>query len=314
MATDASGRQVKLLKLRASQLVKAENGHELCQEQIQLSINYLYWFGYLAWVVAKNVSYDDVLKAIEKFKKWFGIKGEKGLGPKTLKAMTYPRCGCPDIVDEENHRHKQFMRLQSASKEQMPKWTKCGLTYYIESYVSAKDLSKTAQDQIIAQAWKEWCNVCGLRVERAKTAKKADIIIGGGKGKDQDFDGPAGILAWAYMPDGEDTQLTMRFDLDETWISDKRDRGVLMLNVAGHEFGHLLGLTHSKRMQALMAPFYNESVATPQPDDDITRIQALYGPATGKQAITEPSGKKFVLHCSDLEIEGHMLVPIHLPN
>ena len=61
-----------------------------------------------------------------------------------------------------------------------------------------------------------------------------------------------------------------------------------MLNVACHEFGHLLGLTHSKKPGALMAPYYNPFIATPQQDDDIVRVQKLYGPNQKSAMMRKP--------------------------
>jgi hypothetical protein len=87
------------------------------------------------------------------------------------------------------------------------------------------------------------------------------------------------------MPDGSDQQLLMKFDLDETWIENANQRGILLENVACHEFGHLLGLTHSQVQGALMAPYYNAAISTPQQNDDIPRILARYGPATAQPPV-----------------------------
>ena len=54
--------------------------------------------------------------------------------------------------------------------------------------------------------------------------------------------------------------------------------GTNLLQTAAHEFGHSLGLSHSKQYRALMAPFYRgyqTSVTLDQ--DDIVGVQRLYG-------------------------------------
>lgn len=53
------------------------------------------------------------------------------------------------------------------------------------------------------------------------------------------------------------------------------------MQVAAHEFGHSLGLSHSDVRTALMAPFYRGYNKAFQLDqDDIQGIQALYGHKT----------------------------------
>ncbi|XP_048518549.1 matrix metalloproteinase-14 isoform X2 [Dendroctonus ponderosae] len=77
------------------------------------------------------------------------------------------------------------------------------------------------------------------------------------------------------------------FDASESW-SINSYRGTNLFQVAAHEFGHSLGLSHSDVRSALMAPFYRGyDPAFSLDQDDVSGIQALYGKKTTKSA---PSG------------------------
>jgi matrix metalloproteinase-14 (membrane-inserted) len=62
-----------------------------------------------------------------------------------------------------------------------------------------------------------------------------------------------------------------------------RFSGTNLFQVAAHEFGHSLGLSHSDVKTALMAPFYRGYEPHFELDmDDIQGIQALYGKKSNK--------------------------------
>lgn len=240
----------------------------------QQAKDYLDHFGYLAGnVLAGPVDEKQAVarfgEALIKLQSTAGVPASGQLDSATLGVMLRRRCGCLDVAREV---------LEA-------KWRKGTLTYQVQDYVNR--LSHSDQDNIIEAAWASWRAVADRNITRIGVGTP-DIVISVGQGRGMNFDGPSGTLAWAYLPGGDDGQLLMRFDIDETWIADPAAQGILMLNVASHEFGHLLGLDHSRVSSALMAPFYNPKINKPQQNDDIPRIQALYGPATGTPPPPSP--------------------------
>jgi len=263
-------------KKEVVRLLKKASGGKQSPERLQFATGYLAFFGYLGIELLSNVTSEDIEKGVKAFQKWWGLKADGIVGEKTLRAMEIPRCGCPDKQDADNPEQSGYNNMQALVQENRAKWNKTGLKYTVQGYVGGK-IPKAKQKEIIRRAWGAWNNVCGIHVEEVSNVKDADIVIKGGQGPEHQFDGRGGTLAWAYLPDGNDTRLTMKFDLAETWVNSHKERGILMYNVAVHEFGHLLGLTHSKVSSAVMAPFYNPMVSKPQAKDDISRIQKLYG-------------------------------------
>lgn len=252
----------------------------------------------------ETMTNDRFVKYIKQFQKQVGIKANGILTESVVKLMAHlPRCGVNDI------------KTRGVSK-----WGLKTVTYFIEKYVNG--ISKADQDNIIDMAWRSWMQYADIKLVRTTNRGNANIIISTGRGAKDQFDGPSNTLAWAYLPSNNNYkgQLLMRFDLDETWITNASDRGILLLNVAAHEFGHLLGLDHSQLSKALMAPFYSASISKPQQNDDVKRIQALYGIATdfggGGTTPTQPTDDllNIQLKCksSDLLINGKKIVDFAL--
>lgn len=240
---------------------------DLDLEKIVKVVKYLHKYGYLLQIpreqaveqILTNITLKDIIDAIQKFQEFVGINiGE--LDAKTMRLMDAPRCAMPDIME---------------ARREAAKWNKNQLLYFVESYVD--DLPTETSKTIMADAWNEWEKVANIKVDQTTSRNKANIICSVGTGRNDNFDGPNGTLAWAYLPDGRDSQLLMKFDLSETWTENSTQRGILLKNVACHEFGHLLGLEHSRVQSALMAPYYAPGISKPQNNDDVSRIQKLYG-------------------------------------
>ncbi|XP_038548361.1 collagenase 3-like [Micropterus salmoides] len=210
-----------------------------------------------------NSSFSQDLRAMQAF---FGLEVTGVLNNKTIEVMKAPRCGVTDIS-----RYGHFPGK--------PKWEKRLITYRITQYTP--DLTQNQVDKTIAQAFQLYSDVIPLDFKQVYSGT-ADIMIlfkGGYHGDFYPFDGAGGVLAHANSPgqgEGGDTH----FDDDETWTLTQR--GVNLLLVAAHEFGHALGLDHSRDRRALMYPTYKyvDTNGYRLPDDDRRGVQTLYGSRT----------------------------------
>jgi len=229
--------------------------------------------------------------AIRKFQRETRLLRVDGIcGPKTTRAMLAPRCGCaPSLL-------RKIGRLTA-------KWNRFDLTYAIDKFVG--DLPESDQRDIFRAAWDEWEAVCRVHVSRIDSVADANIVVSAARGAQFGFDGPGRTLAWAYLPDGNDQQLWMSFDLDELWTRRDSSGGIRLLNVAAHEFGHLLGLGHYSDQGALMSAFYDPEIGKPQVTFDIPQAQERYGepelPPLQELTIKVTGGS--------VEVDGYDLVP-----
>uniref|UniRef100_A0A914GVH9 Helicase ATP-binding domain-containing protein n=1 Tax=Globodera rostochiensis TaxID=31243 RepID=A0A914GVH9_GLORO len=220
---------------------------------------------------------EDILqKAIKTFQSFAHLPETGKLDIKTKKKMAQPRCGMQDAQ----------MILGSGGG---PKWNKNLVTFKVHNF--SPQLPQSRIRDAIKRAYDTWAQV--IPVSFQETQGQADINVqfaARSHGDPWPFDGRSGVLAHATMP----TDGKLHFDEDERWALGPEDARKIangytdLFPVAVHEIGHTLGLEHSKVENAIMAPFYQESVdesgnyipQTLKPDD-IKRIQAIYGSGRG---------------------------------
>ncbi|KFP26346.1 Stromelysin-1 [Colius striatus] len=240
------------------------------EEAVQIIQKYLEnYYGFkkdrdsLIW--KNNGPMTQKLKEMQEF---FGLEVTGKLDPGTLDLVQKRRCGFPDVAG-----------FSTFAGE--PKWTKQVLTYRILNYTP--DLHPADVNAAIKKAFSVWSTVTPLKFIK-RDRGDADIMISfAAKGHNDfmPFDGPGGSVAHAYAP-GKDFGGDAHFDEDETWT--KSTEGMNLFYVAAHEFGHSLGLFHSKDPNALMYPVYRkfDPSVFPLHQDDINGIRYLYDPTESK--------------------------------
>ncbi|XP_062887323.1 stromelysin-3 isoform X2 [Mobula hypostoma] len=191
------------------------------------------------------------------------------------------RCGVPDPPPVKSGRS---WRGDATRKRRFVisggRWKKTDLTYKIVRF--PWQLSQVKVRHTIAEAVRVWSDVTPLTFTEVQDAH-ADIIIDFTRywhGDNLPFDGPGGVLAHAFYPQTPQ-QGDIHFDYEELWTTDN-DRGIDLLHVAAHEFGHVLGLQHSQVPKSLMAPFYTFRYPLRLAEDDRQGIQYLYGQSRHK--------------------------------
>ncbi|KAI2646257.1 hypothetical protein H4Q32_027939 [Labeo rohita] len=186
---------------------------------------------------------------LKEMQQFFGLKITGKLDDNTLEVMQKPRCGVPDVA--------AYSTFQGDYK-----WKKQDLTYRIENYTP--DMSVAEVDDSIKRALQVWADVTPLKFTHHRDGYP--------------FDGPNGFLAHAFPP-FEGIGGDAHFDDDERFFY-RSTQGYNLFLVAAHEFGHSLGLEHSRDPGALMYPtyVYRDMDTFVLPKDDVDGIQSLYGP------------------------------------
>ena len=154
------------------------------------------------------------------------------------------------------------------------------LTYYIAN--APAGLSKADVTTAIKTALDAWSKVASVHFTESRTpglAKQLDISFG-------NIDGSGGTLAQAYFPaDVNPSRIAgdVQFDSSENWeIGNAKGSSAFdLVRVAVHEIGHSLGLDHSSKGSAILAPSVSPNeYFTALDRDDVDAILSIYAPAS----------------------------------
>lgn len=146
-----------------------------------------------------------------------------------------------------------------------------------------KTFSKDLIENVLDQAFKSWEKYINLSFQKTSDLSKNPIIKIGFFKKDhvcdEKFDGKSGILAHATFPIYT-SKLFIHFDSDENWCFDEKmlscKLSIKFYNIALHEIGHILGLTHSQCVKSIMHEKYNR-FKNSLSNKDVISVQKLYG-------------------------------------
>lgn len=229
----------------------------------------------------------------------------------TLELMSLSRCGVKDKVGFGSDSRSKRYALQGS------RWKVKALTYRISKY--PKRLNRQEVDKEIARAFAVWSEYTDLTFT-AKRSNPVHIEIRFEENEHGDgdpFDGPGNTLAHAYFPVyGGDAH----FDDAEQWTIGS-SRGTNLFQVAAHEFGHSLGLSHSDVRSALMAPFYRGFDPVFRLDSDDVQVSDMIRVVNSAYLLCEDSATKMAIyaaykhicvvdkinadHFSEIPIAGH---------
>lgn len=256
--------------MRAGAGAKQRRTHNPDDRVAGFALNYLDAFGYLRDELKQwsDVSLVDIVDAIGRLQSMFGLKRTKTLDVQTVRAMEAPRCGCSD----GSLRDDKGLKLLVASL--IPEWKARGITYRV--VLSPPDVSTKEMETIVGLAFHKWTMFCNVTAVRALDGTAADVMFTAAAGHQSNFDGPGGALVTVEALH-DVRRIVVAFDADETWAVHPSQRGIQIDAVACHAVGHVLGLDHTDAQDALMTPYYNALVNSPQLSDDLHRLKELFG-------------------------------------
>ena len=239
-------------------------------------------FGYLRGSYHPGTVCSCTERAIRRYQRFYGLKVDGIAGPITKNQLEQPRCGVPDIP------------VNLAGSTPFAPFVLRGCKYNVNDLTyafmnSTADLAGDREREIVHLAFDVWANVANLSFTEVQPGQSPHFRIAwraGQHGDGSSFDGPSNTLAHAFFPPpcGGPNAGDLHFDEAEQWIDDPTASGILLRQVAIHEIGHLLGLSHSQENRAIMFAYYAPDRIS-LTDDDIQGIRALYGETTDSRQL-----------------------------
>jgi len=229
-----------------------EGNNSLQSNKLQ---EYLKTFGYYGGELDGEFG-PKTAAALTQFQKLFGLEVDAVAGPVTKTFMSQAR------FDNKTDNDGSVATYKAG--DLLPFWIGTCPGY----------LDREAVLQELENAFSEWSEVTNVQFERIENRDDAVIEV---CFTDQSrtnpflFDGAGGVLA-------KGSKDRLEFDASERWLlqgqEEKRNQ-FYVLPVAVHEVGHILGLEHSKNMNDVMFPYYQNDRVTLQ-EGDKERASALY--------------------------------------
>lgn len=216
--------------------------------------------------------------AIQRFQKTYKLEASGVADEETLRLMQRPRCGVPDFPPQEDGGGALAPFVLRGCK-----YDSTNLSFALVN--STADLADGHAHEIVREAFGAWQEVSKLRFTEVPPDNSPTFTVawersdhGDGSPFDDGGSIQGNVLAHGFFPPpcGGAFAGALHFDEFEQWTEAAATGRIRLLNVAIHEIGHLLGLSHSDQNSAIMFAFYDDEVDRLAPDD-IAGIQALYG-------------------------------------
>ncbi len=265
--------QFSALRERATGLNSGDEGDDVWALQSFMTRN-----GYLGRSRDPGHMCECTCDALRHFQKCYGLNDTGKADDETLRLIQTPRCGVPDIGPDPTH--------DSGPAPFVLRGCQYPNTNLNFAFINGTpDLLGQRERELVREAFAAWAAVTPLRFTEVLPNESPDFPIAwerGNHGDGSPFDAGGTIqgntLAHAFFPPpcGGRFSGALHFDEFENWTDVAQPRSIRLLNVAIHEIGHLLGLSHSNNRDAIMFAFYDDAVDSLR-QDDINGIQALYG-------------------------------------
>ncbi len=236
---------------------------------IPMANQFLQRFGYLKRHGCKaDELCPHVSLALRRFQAFYRLEETGTFTLETLKLMTRPRCGLPDLEPDEIggpgiEDSDPFVFGGTPWTQQQIRWFMGTGTPDITQEVGA-----------IQAALDTWAGLIPRTFPQTNTSSSAQFQVSFVTGDHADgfpFDGSGNVLAHAFYPqDGR-----IHFDDAESWALSHGGGNTDLQSVALHETGHALGLRHSGNEDAVMYAFYNGERRTPH-EVDIKGMRSRY--------------------------------------